>query len=284
MMADMATVTEVWRYPVKSMQGERLDAADVTEAGIVGDRAWAVVDAETGKVASAKHPRKWARLLECRASWLDGAVQIELPDGAVVGTADMDTAEADKALSAFLGRDVVLASAGTPGGAYEMVWPGIEGLAPTEFIEQTAIGTEATGESVSDVTVGIAAPGSFFDVAPLHVVSTATLGLLGADVRRLRPNVVLDVEGDAFLENEWMGRTMAVGDSARLALGIPAMRCVMTTLPQPGLSRDLSVLQTIAQRNRVEIPGFGTWACAGAYSGVAAPGPMRVGDPATLAP
>jgi uncharacterized protein YcbX len=106
-----ARVTELWRYPVKSMQGERLDGADVTEAGVVGDRAWAVVDGETGKVASAKHPRKWARLLECRASLADGSgggVRVELPDGTLVGSEDLDKASA--ALSSFLGRDVALAS------------------------------------------------------------------------------------------------------------------------------------------------------------------------------
>jgi hypothetical protein len=91
-----ATVQELWRFPVKSMQGERIDASEVTSVGLVGDRAYAVVDADNGKVGSAKHPRLWGGLLQCAARYdtppVVGAplptITIRLPDGEETGSSD----------------------------------------------------------------------------------------------------------------------------------------------------------------------------------------------------
>ena len=89
------SVRELWRYPIKSMLGEELQACELTGRGFVGDRAYALVDSENGKVASIKNPRKWARLFECRAEFLDGAraVRITLPDGETVSAAEPEAAE-----------------------------------------------------------------------------------------------------------------------------------------------------------------------------------------------
>lgn len=286
-------VAELWRFPVKSLLGESLPAAEVTSRGVVGDRAYAVVDESDGKVASAKNPRKWSRLLELSASFVeppvaDGPpppVAITFPDGTVRRSDD----GADAALSTFLGRPVRLAStaAAPEQRTLEEVWPDIDGLAPTEFIAATRIGTE-DGEAVSDITMALAAPpGTFFDLSVLHLVTTATLDALRAlepegdfDVRRYRPNVVVRTAGAGFVENDWVARRVVLGDGGAVAsVSMPTMRCVMTTLAQPGgLPRDRRLLSTIARHNRIEISGLGRWACAGVYADAAAPGTVSVGD------
>jgi uncharacterized protein YcbX len=284
------TVAAIWRYPVKSMLGESLAACEVTAAGIVGDRAFALIDAEDGTVASAKNPRKWGRLLDCRATFLDdGAVEIALPDGGSVRSDDPDV---DARLGAVVGRPVRLAATAPDDRAFEEVWPDIEGLAPEELIAGTTIGHE-DGEPVSRLPLGLAAPpGTFFDLAVLHALTTATLARLRAlapdatfAVERYRPNVLLDVgdgaAGGGFVENDWVGRTVTFG-GARMAVSMPTMRCVMTTLPQQGLPRDRETLRTIAAHNRLEIAGLGQWACAGVYGDVAQPGRVRVGDPVAV--
>jgi uncharacterized protein len=290
----IGTVAALWRYPVKSMQGERLDAAEVTANGTVGDRSYAVVDVETGKVASAKHPRKWGRLLECEAAFVSQPaagvppppVRITLPDGATVRS---DDAGVDDALSSALGRPARLTSVVPDECTLEEVWPDIEGLAPAEFIEQTTTDHE-DGEPVSDIAMGLAAPkGTFYDLAVLHLLTTATLEHLGSlypegrfDVRRYRPNVLIDTGERGFVENDWPGRTVGIGSDLEASVSLATMRCVMTTLAQPDLPKDRVLLQTIARHNRIEIPGLGHWACAGVYAGVAAPGSVRVGDPVSL--
>jgi uncharacterized protein YcbX len=291
----IGTVDELWRFPVKSMLGEQLETIEVTDRGTVGDRAYAVIDSETGKVASAKNPRKWGRLLDCTATFVEAPVagatappvRITLPDGEVIRS---DESGADAALSNALGRSVTLATVAPDTRTLEEVWPAIEGLAPTEFIESIRIPDEQQDETLTDVPMGLAAPaGTFYDLALLHVLTTSTLAHLTGlypqgrfDVRRYRPNILIDATADGFVENEWPGRTLSVGADVHVDVSIPAMRCVMTTLAQGDLPRDLGVLQTVARHNRIEIAGLGRWACVGAYAGVGAPGSVRVGDPVTL--
>jgi uncharacterized protein YcbX len=277
-------VGELWRYPVKSMQGERLDELEIGAGGVTGDRAFAVVDATDGKVASAKNPRKWARLLDCRAEFVDGdpggPALITLPDGTSLRS---DDANRDEALSRFLDREVTLVAEPPQGATFEETWPNIDGIAPTDFISSTRVRSD-DDESVSDLALALAAPGSFFDLAPIHLVTTASLeelSRLAPDSRfvatRFRPNVVVDAGGGGFVENGWVGQTVVIGQ-ASVQVMMPTMRCVMTTLAQPGLSQDRGVLQAAAAHNRVEISGLGEWACVGAYASVSAAGTVRVGD------
>ena len=106
-MTAAGSVRSLWRYPVKSMLGEELESCEVTERGFLGDRAYALVDAEDGKVASTKNPRKWARLFECRAEFVESscAVRITLPDGEAFPADDPNAATA---LSRLLGRKATL--------------------------------------------------------------------------------------------------------------------------------------------------------------------------------
>lgn len=286
----MVAVTALYRYPVKSMLGETLERCRVDERGVVGDRAYALVDVETGTVASAKVPRRWGGLLGFSARCVGEPehavappVEIMFPDGSVHHSGDADI---DAALSATIGRDVRLIASPPGGAGFEEVWPDIDGLAPEAVIAGTRVRDEDTGERVSRFDLAAMAPHpAFFDLAVLHLITTATLRRLrelapGAtfDERRYRPNVVLDSEGDGFVENAWPGRTIAFSGGATATVSIPTMRCVMTTLPQGDLPRDPDTLRTIAKHNRVEIPGLGTWACAGVYADVTGPGELIVGE------
>src|ERR1700722_19753140 len=94
MGASQGSIAALWRYPVKSMQGEELDSAEVTERGLLGDRAYALIDVETGKVVSAKNPRKWGNLLDFRSRFVElpgrpspmPSARITTPDGATIDT------------------------------------------------------------------------------------------------------------------------------------------------------------------------------------------------------
>lgn len=294
--ANRSTVAVINRYPVKSMLGEQLDQVVVGAAGLVGDRAYAVVSQEDGKIGSAKHPGKWRGLLACQATFTaepqPGAplppVVIVTPDGQEVRS---DDPKVHAVLSQVLDRDVRLVStAGDAPPVLEEVWPeGEDEIAPDEFVQSTLVGATDEGEQISDIPLafgGMFAPqGSFFDLATLHLLTTATLARLAElepaasfDQRRYRPNFLLDVDGSEFVENDWVGGTVALGGEVVAAVALPTMRCVMTTLAQEELPVDRATLRTIARHNRLEITGFGTWACAGVYATVAGTGTVTVGD------
>ncbi|WP_181780553.1 MOSC domain-containing protein [Pseudonocardia pini] len=282
-------VRSLHRFPVKSMQGQEVESLALLPGGALGDRAYAVVDTADGTVASAKYPRKWGALLGCSAAFLgeptpDGPpppVAVTFADGRVLESG----AELDAALSELLGRAVALSADPVAGAEFEEQWPVIEGLAPQGFIDDTTV-EHSDGEAVSRIaTAGLTPSDSFLDLGVLHLMTTSTLAALRAAapdatfaLRRYRPNLLLDTgEEPEFLEDEWVGRTLAAGD-ARITVTMPTMRCVMTTLAQGDLPQDRDTLRTIARVNRRTIPGMGTWACAGAYADVAESGTVRVGD------
>jgi uncharacterized protein YcbX len=289
----MPTVSQLWRFPVKSMQGESVDSLEIDARGVLGDRAWALVDEADGKVVSAKNPRKWKKVLDVSASFVDEPtavaptppVVVRLPDG-TSGRSDVAGDDASGVLSRYLGREVRLTSEVPASPKFEETWPAeVEGLGPADLIVASRIEMDGA-DSVSSLDLAMAAAGTFFDLARLHLLTTATLAALRAehggdgdfDVRRYRPNVVVDDAGAGFVENEWLGRTLSLGGGgAAMQVSIPTMRCVMTTMAQPGLDRDLSLLQTIARTNRQTIFG-GEWACCGIYGDVAGTGAVRVGD------
>ena len=275
-MTAAGSVRSLWRYPVKSMLGEELESCDVTERGFLGDRAYALVDAEDGKVASTKNPRKWARLFECRAEFVESsrAVRITLPDGEAFPADDPNAAIA---LSRLLGRKATLETSAAEAPVLEELW--LDG--------------SPDGRAVTDETIAMGSPaGTFFDYAVIHVVTTATLGRLSElypegrfDPRRFRPNVFVSAsEGEkGFVENDWIGRTLAIGDSVRLAVTDPCPRCVMTTLAQEDLPADPGILRTAARHNPVvggegRGPGGSYPASVGVYARVLADGVVRRGD------
>jgi uncharacterized protein YcbX len=266
--ATQGSVASLWRYPVKSMQGEELTATEVTERGLLGDRAYALIDSVDGKAATAKNPKKWPTLFGFRATFIDppqiGAsvppVRITLP----VGTAaTSQQADLNQLLSKALNRTVKLNAAG-PGDATvndEEYWPDMEGL---DF-----------RDAVTDFTLP---SGTFFDCATVHLLTTATLDRLHQlypqgrfEIPRFRLNIVVapaSSEQD-FVENGWISHTLAIGDSVRLSVTGPCGRCVMTTLAQGDLPPDPGILRTAAQHNKVSV---------GVYATVERGGSIRRGD------
>ena len=223
------TVAELWRYPVKSMEGRRLQAALVTPAGITGDRAWALMDRGTGKPLSGK---RHAKLMLCTARFIDEPTEtsvppaeMTLPDGTSLRT---DDAKAGAVLSSFLNVDCAVALS----------------------------------------------PGKHFDDRPLHIITDATLRsfhertTLDFDVRRFRPNILVAAPGNGFPELAWVGRRVRLG-ALELDVAKTTKRCVMTTLPQPGLKEERGVLPAVVKEG----------GALGVYGAVLGAGVLRVGDP-----
>jgi uncharacterized protein YcbX len=264
--ASLARVAALWRYPLKSMRGEELNAAVVTEQGLLGDRAYALIDEAEGTVVSAKNPRKWPAMFDCAATFIEPPqeatalppIRMTLPDGETVRS---DQAEAAARVSAALGRQVRLEASPLPAPKIEVYWADIEGMA-----NRDAVTTEAIPE------------GTFFDAAVVHLLTTATLDRLRAlapqsrfEVRRFRPNIVLAMTDgrEGFVENGWVGRTLSIGPEVRLSVTGPCPRCVMTTLAQSDLPRDPGVLRQIVEQNAGNV---------GVYASVLRGGRIRRGD------
>jgi uncharacterized protein YcbX len=290
----VGSVSGLWRFPVKSMAGERLEQAELTARGLLGDRAYALIDTDKGKVVSAKSVKLFPDILDCRAGFVeppreDGelpAVRITLPDGS---SATSDSGRVDGLLSAYFGRDVTLARAAPDDYTIDMYHPDVENIDPAgyrdTFVEQK-LGSAFFAEAGVDSPVPV---GSLFDLFPVSVLTTSTLERLGElqpgsrfDQRRFRMNTIVSTGEPGFPENGWVGRKLAVGDAARLEVVLPDPRCVMTTLAQDDLSKDTEVLRTLAQHNRIEVGTAGRFPCAGVYAVVEAPGSMRVGDAVAL--
>jgi uncharacterized protein YcbX len=283
----VGSLVGLWRYPVKSMQGEELNGAWLGERGLLGDRAYALLDQATGHIASAKHPRKWAKLFACRAAFAappqPGAalppIWITLPDGGVIHS---DQADVDQALSRALGQDVRLIAEAP--------------AAPTREANRTPIDADESPEIIRQEALALAAPaGSFFDYATLHILTTATLDRLRElypagrfEARRFRPNIVIAPSGGkrGFVENDWLGRMLTAESGMRLRLIDPSPRCVVTTLAQGDLPRDPGILRTLGRHNPVAsatlAPGVLLDAVAGVYASVLAGGALRRDDQVRL--
>jgi uncharacterized protein len=271
-------VTELWRYPVKSMLGERVDAVEISEHGATGDRAFALIDDQTGKVCSAKRHDLWGTLFDFRArlvSETPRVAHIEFPDGSEGTTNDADMSDR---LSDVLGRKVTLSAMVPTDAKIEEIWDPAKG--PRMYGPVTG---EADGTPVIDVTASFAAPGDFFDFSAIHVLTTNTVAELNRlepgsvfDVRRFRPNIVVDVpDAKGFVENDWS--SIQIGD-LELQVLMPVPRCVMTTLPQTELQRDRGVLRATARHNMIEAGPLGPMPCAGVYAAVTKNAPIRVGN------
>jgi uncharacterized protein len=264
-------VVALWRYPVKSMMGEELNSSEITDRGLLGDRRFAVVDRATGKVAGAKNPKKWGNFFDFRAAFAEppklggriSPVRITLPDGDVVSS---DRTDLEQILSRAFGRDTTFVEARAEemtAGVAEQYWPDMAGL---EY-----------QDTVTDFEMPA---GTFFDSAVVHLLTTSTMDRLRElypqgrfEARRFRPNIVVSTGSEGFVENDWVGRTVIIGDTVRLAITRPCHRCVMITLPQGDLPKDSGILRTAAQHNDLKV---------GVYASVVSGGTVRRGDPVVL--
>ena len=290
----VGAVAGLWRFPVKSMRGERLEQTELTEHGLVGDRAYALIDADTGKVVSAKSTRLFPGLFNCRATFVEPPqpsgeappVRIALPDGTSVSS---DSGDVDRVLSAYFQRDVTLARAAPDDFTIDQYHPDVEDVDPAGYRDTVV---EQKLGSAFFAQIGLASPvpdGSFLDLFPVSVLTTSTLERLGElrpqsrfDQRRFRMNVIVGTEEGGFVENDWIDHELAIGEAVRLGVAMADPRCVMTTLAQEELPKDTEVLRTLTQHNRVQVGAAGLFPCAGVYAVVASAGTIRVGDRVAL--
>ncbi len=290
----VGSVARLWTFPVKSMRGERIEQGEFTDRGLVGDRAYALVDAETGKVVSAKSVRLFPDLFGCRAAFvepprLDGElppVRIKLPDDSSVTS---DSSDVDRVRSAFFRRDVTLTRAAPDDFTIDQYHPDVEDADPAghrDTVVEQKLGSAFFAEAGLPSPVPV---GAFFDLFPVSVLTTSTLDQLSElqpdsnfDERRFRMNLIVATKEAGFVENNWIGRELAIGDTLRLNVALPDPRCVMTTLAQDELPRDTDVLRTLVRHNRVQVGDAGRCPCAGVYAVVQASGAVRTGDRVSL--
>lgn len=253
------------------MIGEELNACEITDKGLLGDRAYGVIDHETGKLANAKNPKKWPNMFQYRANFIDplikGAsippVRITFPSGRSIISTDKNKNEL---LSNSLNRKVHLSIPSTIDRQFE-------GYIPEEIEELDNKGSIFTKTSPE---------GTFFDIDMVHIITTSTINYLRKlapesriEPRRFRPNLIIEVpDTDAFIENEWVGKTLTIGN-VQLKVSQETKRCVMTTLAQGDLTKDPNVLRSIVRNNAGSF---------GVYASVVKPGRVNIGDTIEISP
>lgn len=235
-------VDQLWRHPVKSMQGERVPSVELGDGGVPYDRHWGV--RSTGDPSKVLAGKRTPALLQAMARMTaQGELEVTLPDDTKVRPGP----DADAALSAWLGEPVQLEEADPERpGVYEVPMDG-------EILEMPF------------------RPGTFQDSrsSNLHLLAWPTLD--GEDVRVYRPNVVLLADLEPFGEDAWVDRTLRLG-KAEIAITKPCTRCVLVTHPQPGIDGDATRLTRLAER------GLNL----GVLARVTVPGRVAVGDLVTL--
>lgn len=276
------TVSELWRFPVKSMLGERYGQLAIGAEGVAGDRVAALIDVESGKVASAKRPNPWRKLLTMRASLAPEAngaapaIMIRLEDGELLSS---DARDCAAKLSAVIGRPVALARHRTAPLLLDRADP-----------EQVAVAGFDADPDLQPIEIAAAAPGGrFVDFAPVHLITMASLARVAASAgpaesERFRANLILDVPGGAaFAENGWVGRRLAVGADVVLRMIEPTPRCAVPTLAHGSLPVNVRLTQQIGTLNRAAMSGMAAAvACLGVYAAVEAPGVVAAGDRVSL--
>lgn len=240
----MYTIASLWRYPVKSMMGEELRSTSVTEKGIQGDRSSALVDVETGKIVSAKNPKRWPNMFSFRSRYEDiknsNDIRITLPNGTTVKSSD---SKANSILSDALGKEVRFISQVPDEPKLEEYWPDIEELDNRDIV---------TDEDMPK--------GTFYDLAIIHLLTTSTLDELRRlypegrfEARRFRPNIIVNTDQAGFVESGWVDKTVTIGEEVKLKITDHCPRCVMTTLSQGDVPKDTNILRTAAQHNDAHV-------------------------------
>lgn len=250
-MSGRARVAAIHRHPVKSLRGEAVTTAVVTADGLEGDRAWGIQDVDTGRILTGR--REPSLLLAEARLQDDGSPEIELPTGETCAGPGPAT---DAALSGWLGRPVRLIAATTE---------------PPSTAEYFADATDDTSPAIEWTMPA----GRFVDAMPVLLLTTASLRKGRSlhpegqwDVKRFRPNVLIAVDGEGWVEDSWCGRAIHI-KAATISPVAPCERCTMVTRPQPDLDRDLDIYKVLAHHHGGT---FGVW------SAVAAPGTIAVGD------
>jgi len=290
-MADVTTVSQLWRFPVKSMGGNQVEELHIDKRGGHADRLWAVRDLENGVTASA---RRIPALLGCSARYAEvpgpdagpgnvPSVIVTFPDG---GEVNSDDPQIHQQLSDLVGREVRLTSLApiSDNSQHRLSVKQSKanfaqaevrrdfGLDSSEALPDTSV---FTTKQILTLARFSTPPGTFVDLSALHLMSVTSLESLspdgaGYDVRRFRPNVLVTVDQPSteFPEATWVGATVEIG-SARLHVSVPTIRCVVPTRPQQDLELDRTITRRLAAR---------TDRFLGVYADVTGPGLLRIGD------
>jgi len=279
----IGTIKEIWRYPVKSMRGERLDTCVVGDKGLKGDRGWAVRDDTVKEIRSG---RTLPKLLDCCARYLTEpteepypAAMITLPDGTKLSS---DSDEINGRLTDLVGKPV-------------SIWP-IQSPENTEHYRRLPMDEETLrkefarepGEPIPDLRQFpeilmkyVSVPGTYFDVTPVQFLTTSSLAFLRSrnpDANwspiRFRPNFVIDTgEDESLVENTWLGKRIRLG-GVELGCDAPSPRCAITIRSQGDvIEGDPTILRTIVREADQNL---------GLYCNVHKSGAVRIGDEVTL--
>lgn len=276
-------VREIWRYPVKSMAGEKLDSCAVETAGIPGDRAWALRDEKAGEIRGAKY---MPQLMQCSSRYRaepsaheTAHVDITLADGTRTAS---DDASINSLLSELLGREVSLCplQPAADKAHYRRAQPGaamMSKLTRFPFVRKNlgtiirlarldaptrAMFSREPDEPLPDFSKMPAElfeftspPGTYFDAFPIHLLTTSSLAAMTRfnpaaswDARRFRPNFLIETESnvEGLVESGWGGRRLRLGELV-LKCEIPTARCGMTMQAQGHLPKDPTVLRSIVR-------------------------------------
>jgi len=281
-MHKVGTIKEIWRYPVKGMAGEKVESCHLDEMGLRGDRIWALRDQARNEIQSCKfRPELLLCSARIRKSSSDGSnhVDVLFPDGSTIGS---DDPEIHAQLSQLTNRASTLAS--------------LRPLSEIDFYhryrrddhtwleELKATFDREEGEPLPDffdqlpeaVAEFVSLPGTFFLVTPFHLITTATLKYLetlnpesDCDVRRFRPNVVIDTGADeGLLEQQWIGKQITLGSAAANCV-LTTPRCGAVTRAQREFAADKTILRTIVKQTEQNV---------GIYGAPKLSGELRVGD------
>jgi uncharacterized protein len=273
----VGTIAELWRYPIKSMLGERRPSLLVTELGVFGDRAWALRDPATGRIASAKkHPR----LLEFRVTYVTeptsetgGRIRVEAPDGRIFSPEDEG---ASALVSEILGHDLRFDNRAGIDEKTTIDRETVFGDLPVSSLKP-----DWTPETMPDYFQ--LATGSFLEIGAVYLLTSGSVDHLRAlrgenaivDRVRFRPNIYIESTASwtGFVEDTWLGSSLAIGDEVTCCDFERTLWCVTSTLAQESIPRDLGILRTLAQHHD---------GCLGVYAAVSASGYVRVGDEVVL--
>ncbi len=255
MMEFVGTVKALWRYPVKSMVGESCDSVAIENFGVLGDRLWTVRDETIGEISVV---RKNPKLLQCSARYESApnidetpAVEITFPTGAVSSSASKDT---EAMLSELLAKPVTL-------------WPlqakrnwqhyRLAGIAGAKEMKRLFANKEIPDFSsiswmkIFELMLFATPLGRYYDVYPLHVLSTNSLAKMAElepegdfDVRRFRPNIVIENAGKevGFDEFTWLGGTLTIGTTI-IKCQSRTIRCSAPSQPQAGMEKSAKVMR-----------------------------------------
>jgi len=272
----IGTIQSIRRYAVKSMGPQEINQSIITEHGILGDRAYAVIDQATNKIGSAKMPKKWGALLGLSSAYAvephDGQplppVQINWPDGSSVLSSAEDL---DVRLSETIGRSVRLTTDKPDEVSLERMDP------------------LAAEETIADIGE-IMMEGRFSDYAAIHMLTNASIAQLSRlkpntdfNPGRFRPNLVIQTkEGlSGFVENDWVGKTVHIGNDVRVRISDPTPRCLIPTQPQHGgITKDMNVVSAVLEHNKLPVPILENeeLPCVGVYGFISETGGIRTGD------